>query len=459
MKKLLFSALGGCALILGLAGSASSAGGKQALVIGINDYMGLKASALHGCVNDAKGMIDTLTQRGYTVTSILGPDATRKNILAALAKTHGSDVVVYFAGYGTGPEQPRLLCADTKPGALVGDCITTKEINTALEQSGARQKVAILDVSFTGARAAKSGPSPFTSRYYRPGGSRDIQLPPASVSDIPGFDTKKVAVVSAARFNEEAVESDFEGQSQGVFSRCLLKKLKANNQLTWQELQLEVSSELAAQTNDRQHPAFVGDFLPLLALNSGPASLGQHPKNDPKGGPPAMHMDASGSSGYFRGDAWNLYNLDNRDPSSLRIEMRPDVSNIKTQQDVALRVQAQRSGFLIIVNHTAEGTLNLLYPNGLTQGCRVSAGNIIELPGPDATLKPDRAGQERVKAFLFADEGSAASFLQALSSNSGQSFKNASHQLGSRGLVLKFGGVSAGQSPVVTADLSFEVAP
>ena len=56
---------------------------KRALVIGICKYAG--ANALRGCVNDANAFKALFRTKGYTISSLLDTQATKANILAALA--------------------------------------------------------------------------------------------------------------------------------------------------------------------------------------------------------------------------------------------------------------------------------------------------------------------------------------------------------------------------------------
>jgi hypothetical protein len=78
---------------------------KRALCVGINDYPGT-GSDLSGCVNDAKDWQAALAARGYTVTALLDQQATRQNVLAALATLVGSgkagdSLVFTFSGHGS----------------------------------------------------------------------------------------------------------------------------------------------------------------------------------------------------------------------------------------------------------------------------------------------------------------------------------------------------------------------
>jgi len=78
---------------------------KRALCIGINNYPGVD-SDLSGCVNDAKDWKAALQGRGYGVATLYDQDATRQNVLDALAKLvrsgkSGDSLVFTFSGHGS----------------------------------------------------------------------------------------------------------------------------------------------------------------------------------------------------------------------------------------------------------------------------------------------------------------------------------------------------------------------
>lgn len=78
---------------------------KRAVCIGINDYPGTN-SDLAGCVNDAHDWAAVLTQRGFSVQTIVDQQATRQQMrnaihgLVASAK-HGDSIVIQYSGHGS----------------------------------------------------------------------------------------------------------------------------------------------------------------------------------------------------------------------------------------------------------------------------------------------------------------------------------------------------------------------
>ena len=108
MKKVLVLTAVVCAF-LALAGSASAAGKKYGVFVGINKYTG-GISELYGCVNDAKMMREVLQQKfGFLPadnTLLLDAEATRDGILNNLKKYQalagkGDIFVFHYSGHGT----------------------------------------------------------------------------------------------------------------------------------------------------------------------------------------------------------------------------------------------------------------------------------------------------------------------------------------------------------------------
>lgn len=108
MKKVLVLAVLVCAF-LALAGSASAAGKKYGLFVGINKYSG-GISELAGCVNDVTNVRATLMQKfGFLAadtTMLTDGDATRDAILSNLLKYQAvakkGDIFVFdYSGHGT----------------------------------------------------------------------------------------------------------------------------------------------------------------------------------------------------------------------------------------------------------------------------------------------------------------------------------------------------------------------
>jgi hypothetical protein len=108
MKKVLVLTAVVCAFLV-LAGSASAAGKKYGLFVGINKYSG-GINELAGCVNDVTNVRATLMQKfGFTAadtTMLTDAAATREaiiaNLLAYQAKAQKGDIFVFdYSGHGT----------------------------------------------------------------------------------------------------------------------------------------------------------------------------------------------------------------------------------------------------------------------------------------------------------------------------------------------------------------------
>lgn len=79
--------------------------GKKALCIGINDYPGTQ-NDLSGCVNDANDWAAELSQRGFTVSSMLDAQATLAAMMQAIigligGAVSGDSLVITYSGHGT----------------------------------------------------------------------------------------------------------------------------------------------------------------------------------------------------------------------------------------------------------------------------------------------------------------------------------------------------------------------
>lgn len=78
---------------------------RRALVIGINNYLGSDVPKLHYAERDAEHVAARLAEQGYTVTRLLGSEATRTAIVSHLVlaqeQLHADDsFVLYYAGHG-----------------------------------------------------------------------------------------------------------------------------------------------------------------------------------------------------------------------------------------------------------------------------------------------------------------------------------------------------------------------
>lgn len=436
----------------------------RAVVVGINRYPSTSARALDGARTDAENFAESCRSRGMNVTLLLDADATKQNILKSLRSGDTSqNVLLYFGGYGSGPSEPRLLCADTaEQNTQLSNTLPLSEIDQTLTALPAKERVVILDACFTAARSSKDGPSDEVVRYYRPrkgGGSREIMM--ASSYDLPGVSHDKIRYICASRYNEEALEGVVDGRPAGLFTALLCQTLKTYPKVTWQGVQVQVAGKLATLAADRQHPVFSESCLASQVPNSTEIAASSHGSQTvPETDQPLLGRDTATSwGGPPTTSAWDLFAADLRDPQAVRVSVSPDKDSLRVGQPVELKINVGKPGYLLVVNHGSEDKINTLYPlSGQLDDALVRPGDVVQIPGPAMTLTPDRPGQERVKAFLFASRDKGQEFFQSLHASNGSEFKQAATKLGARSLV--FGMVAEeGRAPMNTSDVSIQVVP
>jgi len=445
--------------------SGMSLADTYAVVVGIDQYDAVD-SGLRGCLNDAKAMERALSERGIVAKVLLNEKATREAVLRALNEGKGSDrVLFYFAGLGSGPSTPRLILHDDRRG------LELEELDQIMLSLGTDDTTVILDTCFAGSRAEKSGPSPLKNRYYRPEQPRARSLTSlgADSTSIPGVSHDKVCYVTASRFNEEAFESRFEGQNHGLFTYYLCERLATGDQVSWRGIQWDVGAKVAARGEDQQHPKFPNNFLASgIGFTEGEAMAGRP-------------QPTSGGSGQIfepkpiEGSLWNLFNIDNERRDKIRLSMTPNQSEVFVEQPLEFEVVVgDQGGYLLVVEHSVEGTLRPIFPrDGDLEKSLVRAGQKIVIPDSQTIAYADRPGKERVKAFLFEDEVMASQLLSGLSSfpldtSQGPKFGAVSEELRSRSIqfvpAAEFGAstkrdVETGSRLPVTDDLYFQVVP
>lgn len=458
--KIVATLLGVCLLGLPLATAGGESRSCRAVVIGIGKYPGTTAKELAGARNDAENFTEACRGRGMQVTTLLDEEATRANILKALKSGDSSQtVLVYYSGYGSGPTEPRLLCADTQnqPNGGMANVLTLQELDQTLTALPSKERICILDACFSGARASKDGPSEEVVRYYVP--RKNSREMPASAYDIPGVSHDKVRYICASRYNEEALEGNVDGRQGGLFTSLLCQALKDYPRSTWQALQVQVASKLSLLAEDRQHPVFAESALASRVPGSSdqlPVSADNPSSNN---NPSTTMLGAAQNWGGPPTSAWDVFAADVRDPQTVRVSVSPDKDAVKVGQPIELSISVGKPGYLLVVNHGSEDKINTLFPlSGSLDDAMVKSGDTIRIPGPSMTLSPDRPGQERVKAFLFATREKGQEFFQSMQASTGVQFKQAATKLGGRSLV--FGTVAEeGRAPMNTSDLSIQVMP
>lgn len=454
--------------LLGLAFAAgpsiAKSGTSRAVVVGVNLVPGTSAPALAGATNDARLLASALQKEGFEVTTLLDGQATRQAVLDTLKKQgSGGSLVVYFAGYGSGPDTPTLLTSDTREanGRLEGG-LPVSELDKAVVALPFEQKSVILDAGFAPSNSQSKG---LRSRFYVPSGSRDVAVK-VDGEALPGISPDAIHYLMASRYNEQALEGPIQGVQQGVFSFYLAKHLPDVAP------QMKVSSGVVETAQDQQHPSFPAEWsglggpkAPLREEDEFLARMGAEP-------PKAAGKAATTT-------VWNLFNLDFRDPGAVQLRVTPNRSPIKVGEFLTFETTVGREGHLVLVEHSVEGKLELVFPrDGKVESARVQPGQVVSVPPVGQKVFAGTPGRERLKAFLFSSERNAAAFLANLKNDDGIGFDQAPRLLGSRALEFvteeeyqarmkekgsadtslgAVGVIESRGTPFYTSDVSFEV--
>lgn len=455
-------------VLIALSTAGFSTPKDYAVVVGVDQVTGISQS-LKGASTDAQDFAEQLRHRGIEPVVLLNGQATRAAITSAIAGGAKADnLIFYFAGLGSGPNTPRLMTEDKKGLPL-------EDLDKLLLKAGAGSTTAILDTSFSGLRAEKSGPSLFTSRYYEPP-SRDvgIQNLGANAAELPGLSHKKICYITAGRFNEDAFEDSINGKARGVFTHYLCGRLNTDQPVAWQTIQWDVAAQVAAHVDDQQHPNFPVAFLANAAFEGAKIAPAEYGGGGPEYGPdspPNPPLNPNVTSTPSSRTLWTLFNVDNVDPRLVSLSMRPNKAEVAVEEPLEFELTVGKAGYLVVVEHSVEGTLVPIFPrDGDIDSAQVRAGQQVVIPEPGVTAFADRSGKERLKALLFDDEQAARELLAGLlvpdsAGDSGASFGNASKRLQSRGIRFARDARSAqfGTQPdkvsniPVTADLNFRV--
>lgn len=132
---------------------------KRALLVGINEYAArLEVPTLTFAENDIKELEAVLTARGYNVTVMKGPGATRSQIITYLENTAGElkpqdTFVLYLAGHGARSRinsKVYWLANDTTIGFLEATGIRLAHLMDTVADIKAGYKIVLLDHCFSG---------------------------------------------------------------------------------------------------------------------------------------------------------------------------------------------------------------------------------------------------------------------------------------------------------------------
>lgn len=221
-----------------------SASTRTALCIGINNYPGTD-SDLAGCVNDANDWGTALSERGFTVTTMLDAAATRSGMIRAMtehvtAATSGDVVVISYSGHGTwqpdddGDEpdhRDEALCPHdfATAGGLLDD-----DLFEIFGQRGKGARVVFLSDSCHSGSVARMArpvggqehgrvrflePGPFLSAENRARALR-VEKAPAK-----GLSRGTALLISGCADTEYSYDANFSGRPNGAFTRVALDSL------------------------------------------------------------------------------------------------------------------------------------------------------------------------------------------------------------------------------------------
>jgi len=198
--------------------SSAFAQDRHALVVGIDRYDNIPSLQKAG--NDARAVSDALEQAGFAVTTLI--DSDRRDLSRALSRfsaslSPGDEAVFYFAGHGVEVEgRNYLLPADVpgmRPGEelfLINESLAADDVLSAIQSSGARVSVMILD-------ACRDNPFPQTGTRSL-GRSRGLARLEAPAGTF---------ILFSAGIGQAALDrlSDEDPDPNSVFTRALLPLL------------------------------------------------------------------------------------------------------------------------------------------------------------------------------------------------------------------------------------------
>ncbi len=397
-----------------LIGAMPLARADKALVIGVNEYPHLSpGSNLEGCVNDAHNVEKSLTALGFEVTTMVNEQAAKRAILDTLGKLKASvrpdeRFVFYFAGHG-------VVATDGTSALLPGDAsekteasdMTRDELYNAVMAIPARSRTVMLDSCFSGGLSRKGiGHRVKKTRFYhRAGGSNPRRIMETASGDSNDHVAGGTEIVyfTASLANQTSGEDDFDSVRGGVFTHFLTARLqKATKQTLWNEVQKDVTGEVADYMEQTQTPKLSPSEYASRTLFDGKTDAPAPVPPDPAPAP--------------KRTVWDDFNEDHTDTAAFALKMTPGGASVKVKQTFAFEAKiGATGGWLLLLEKDTDGKVYLLFPgNGSLDAARVAANSTVRLPNASGrSYAADTPGVERVKALLFTDEANAAALIKA----------------------------------------------
>ena len=187
-----------------------SSGNKVAVVVGINKYSRLSGlKNLKYARSDAQIINSVLDKRhGYETTSLLGSDANKNHILAAIqnagSRLRGKNgtLIFFFAGHGFSKGNRNYLAtADFAMNQMAQSALTIHELEQAIRRTGARRAIIFID-------ACREDPWVSGARNFAQDSFRVRQ-------------SKGIQYLFGSKFGQQSWESD--KLKHGVFSYFLYR--------------------------------------------------------------------------------------------------------------------------------------------------------------------------------------------------------------------------------------------
>ena len=292
-----------------------------ALVVGIDDYIHLKAPALAraagdsigdllGAENDAKEIARALRSRSVDLPQsrmLLSRDATLANFLAAWHQmvdqaSAGDTLIVSFAGHGgqeTEVTEPRdeadgrdetIMFADFNPEAPREGRLNDDQLRSLLADAAQFSIIWVMDSCHSGGLERSIGPG--STGLSRNGGNWNISVEPlsqeieAGVGDSDANLAHVTQILATATDERVVTETVFQGRPHGAlsyfFAQAVAGAADANQDQFISRLELSnyLDTQIVAHMNQNQKPRILprGDSFIALSLGTRGAPELQAPK-------------------------------------------------------------------------------------------------------------------------------------------------------------------------------------
>ena len=262
---------------------------SKCLIVGINDYGG--ECDLHGCVNDAKDVANTLSvihvapPSAKSIRIRTDARATKKNILSDLRwlirdVRPGDTRIFWYSGHGSYVLDTSGDEGDKKDECLVphdydsAGMITDDEIQDAIQgfPTGATLEI-FLDSCFSGTATRSITPTytrpslrirfmppPFDEEFFGDNPHTETRWPIFSRQTIM-IPTLNHILWAGCRDNQTSAEDEIEGDPRGVFTYHLCKILrKSSGIITRKQLSTQIARDVKSMGYEQ---------IPVLEANKG----------------------------------------------------------------------------------------------------------------------------------------------------------------------------------------------